>query len=68
MFLGFSGALTPPCTPAVVSQFTSLLFHLENKLKMKFDNNLIKPDVEAHFCYHSSAEYSWNLLFGFGYT
>lgn len=35
--------------PAVVSQFTSLVFHLENKLKIKFDNYLIKPDVESHF-------------------
>lgn len=36
-------------SPAVVSQFTSLVFHLENKLKIKFDNYLIKPDVESHF-------------------
>lgn len=69
MFLGFSGAAPfffP--RPAVVSQFTSLVFHLENKLKIKFDNYLIKLDVESQFfCRHSRAESSWNLLFGFGY-
>lgn len=54
--------------PAVVSPFTSPVFHLENNLKIPFDNYLIKPDVKSLFFFqHSRAEYSWNFLFGFGY-
>lgn len=61
MFLGFSGSALPP-PPAVVSQFTSLLFHLENKLKIKFDNclSLIKSDLESlFFFFYSTAVLSF---------
>lgn len=51
--------LPPP--RAVVSQFTSLGFHLENKLKIKFDNclTLIKSDLESHFFSPSTAVLSF---------
>lgn len=59
MFLGFSGsALFFFPSSAVVSQFTSLGFHLENKLKIKFDNclTLIKSDLESRFWFFFSAQ------------
>lgn len=48
MFLGFSSStLFFPSSSAVISPFTSLIFHLDNELKIKFDNCLMRTYLES---------------------